>query len=140
MTHYSPPRCGCNRLEIYAARLDVAREDVCPIFAHVPSDLTRSVAFHRHDLADAAALNENDRGADSSCAAAAFFPALNVLGNERVAGLDVRACNEACGGDSEALSGVRMVAVRDLHMQCVFAEVRGYALELERLEDGPVEQ
>lgn len=140
MTYYSPPRCGRNRLEIYAARLDVAREDVCPIFAHVPGDLARSIAFHRHDLADAPALNEYDGSADSASATAAFFPALDVLGNERVAGLDVRACDEARGGDSEALCGVRMVAVRDLHMQCVFAEVRGNALKLERLEDGPVEQ
>jgi len=79
-------------LEICPATLDEMSEDVCPILSAVPCYFTWRVDFDGHDLADGAALDEDDACADTAGLSAALFASLDISDNEGIA--DVCARND----------------------------------------------
>ena len=60
-------------------------EDFRPIVPLVPGDLRGRIDFDWHHLADRAALDQDDGGADAACASAALLATLDVCRDEWVA-------------------------------------------------------
>lgn len=71
-----------------------------PVVAHVPGDLGRRVDLDGHDLADAAALDDDDDRADAAALATPLLAALDVGDDERVA--DVRPGHDVRRGNGES--------------------------------------
>ena len=59
-------------------------EDLRPVFPWVPADFAGGVDFDRHNLADSAALDENNRAANAAIAAASLFSTFDVSCNKRI--------------------------------------------------------
>jgi hypothetical protein len=80
-------------------------EDIGPIVPLVPRDLRGGVYFDGHHLAYGSALDQNYRRANSACASAALFAALDVCCYQWVARGDVCAGNDVCVFDGESAEG-----------------------------------
>jgi len=102
MNDGSPSRGRRDRLEICPARIDEVCEDVRPVVPLVPRDLRGRIDFDWHHLADRAALDEHDGGADAACASAALLATLDVCRDEWVARGDVCTGDDVCALDDES--------------------------------------
>jgi len=102
MSDGSPSRGRRDRLEICTARIDKVCEDVRPVVPLVPRDLRGRIDLDWHHLADRAALNEYDRGADAACTSAALLATLDVCRDEWVARGDVCTGDDVCTLDDES--------------------------------------
>lgn len=69
-------------------------ENVCPVIPRVPRDAVWRVDFHRHDLADLAALDEDHSTADTAALAASVLATPDVVCNERIVVGDVGSGND----------------------------------------------
>lgn len=131
---------GRYRLEVRAAGGNKVLENLGPVIALVPRDLGGWVDLDGHDLADAAALDEDDEGADAAGATAAFFASLDVGANKWVVVRHVRSRDNVCPRDGEAEERLGVGVISELDEEAVLADVGGHALELECLEAGPAEE
>ena len=131
-------------------------EHGCPVVARIPGDLCRRVDLDGHHLRDAAALEDDDEGADAAALPAALFAALDVGDDEGVA--DVCPGDDVGGGDRESgapsqrcftapytvdyspTMRLDMIMEAQFDKQCVLPNVGGDALELEGLEACPAEE
>lgn len=161
-TRNSPSGRGGDGLEVRSAALNEVVEDGRPIVSCIPSDLCRRVNLHRHNLGDAAALNDDDEGTDTAALAAAFLSSLDISDDERIP--NVGSWNNMCSGNGESGNGkpesatmlgrswftafklysptvrLYMIMIAQLHEQCALSYVRRNSLELESLEPCPSEQ
>lgn len=80
-------------------------QDVGPIASLVPRNLRGRVDFYGHHLAYGSALDQHYRRADSACASAALFAALDVCCYQWVARGDVCAGDDVCVFDGESEEG-----------------------------------
>lgn len=53
-------------------------KNVSPVISRVPANFAWGIDFDRHDLADSAALNEDDSRTDASVTTATLFAPLNI--------------------------------------------------------------
>jgi hypothetical protein len=81
----APSRGGRYRLEVRSTGFNKVGEDLCPVCAGVPGDLAGGVYFDGHDLADCAALNDDDDSADTPALPTAVLAALYICDDEGVA-------------------------------------------------------
>jgi len=80
-------------------------EDFRPIVPLVPGDLRGRIDFDWHHLADRAALDQDDGGADAACASAALLATLDVCRDEWVARSDVCTVDDVSTLDDESAGG-----------------------------------
>jgi hypothetical protein len=80
-------------------------EDIGPVFPLIPRDLRGWVDFDGHYLANGSALDQHYCRADTACASAAFFAALDVRCYQWIARGDVCAWNDVCAFDRESIAG-----------------------------------
>ena len=104
-TGYSPSGSGGDGLEVCSAGLDEVVEDSGPVLPCVPGDLCWGVDFHRHNLGDTAALEDDDKGADPTGLAATLLSSLDIGGDEGIP--DVGLWYDVCSGDGESGNGDR---------------------------------
>jgi len=115
-------------------------EDFRPVVPLVPGDLRGWIYFDWHHLADRAALDQDDGGADAACASAALLATLDVCGDEWVARSDVCTVDDVCTLDDELSVGVIRRTGGELDEEGRLADVGGDTFELEGLEAGPAEE
>jgi len=74
-------------------------EYTCPVISAIPGYLAGGVYLNGHDLADAAALDDDDEGANTAVMATPLFAALDVGDNEGVP--NICPGNGVCRSDRE---------------------------------------
>lgn len=79
-----PPGGRRYRFEICSARFNEMTEDFRPIVSRIPRDFTGWVDFHGHNLRNATALYEYNKGSNSPTAATAFFSSADISGHKGI--------------------------------------------------------
>jgi hypothetical protein len=68
--------------EIRSSGFDKVTKNFWPVIPQIPGDLARWVNFHRHHLADASTLHQDDQGPDAAAPATPLLSPIDVCGNE----------------------------------------------------------